>query len=412
MKKIINKKFLVLSICIIVLNLLIKGFLVTSHPNSINPEEIDLITRLSFLKSFDPYSLRYIIVAISSLFTTLSFILLYRITKNLSWSFLSGLLLTYSPWIFIISRYSNFYLVVLSLCISSFLFFYKSKLKYILIFFLIFISGYFLYQNKIFITNNYINDFGAILRLIDFKNLYFTGDYTSSFIRIPKTGFFLLFEFLIFLYGIYTLVFEPCNNKVKRIIFEIFLIGFIWFFITPSNLIISNKSMFIFYSIGLVIAFGYSSLMSKRATVAWFIMPLIICGFIFYQELFYFHFDIKNSSDWGFSEEKISKFLETNAKNLNFVYVSKDASSFIKYLPIFGKNFVTKKVNIIENDWIRDKALTICIKKKVICILKESDLKPIGLGRDNLREKIYYYNGLTAYLILSKESLTINVLNK
>lgn len=408
MKKIINKKFLVLSICIIILNLLIKGFLVTSHPNSIGPEEIDLITRLSFLKSFDPYSLRYIIVAISSLFATLSFILLYRITKNLSWSFLSGLLLTYSPWIFIISRYSNFYLVVLSLCISSFLFFYKSKFRYILIFFLIFISGYFLYQNKIFITNNYINDFGAILRVMDFKNLYFTGDYTSSFIRIPKAGFFLLFEFLIFLYGIYTLVFEPGNNKVKRIIFEIFLIGFIWFFITPSNLIISNKSMFIFYSIGLIIAFGYSSLINKRAYLALFIMPLIICGFIFYQELFYFHFDKKNSTDWGFAEEKISKYLDVNDKNLNFVYVSKDASNFIKYLPIFSKNFAIKKIYIIENDWIRDKAVPKCFEKKTMCIFKDSDIKLSKLDNVNINKQIYYYNGLTAYNIFFQRKSKIN----
>ncbi len=412
MKKIINNKFLVLSICIIVLNLLIKGFLVTSYPNSISPEEIDLITRLSFFKSFDPYSLRYIIVVVSSLFATLSFILLYRITKNLSWSFLSGLLLTYSPWIFIISRYSNFYLVVLSLCISSFLFFYKSKLRYILIFFLILISGYFLYQNKIFITSNFINDFGGIFRLMDFKNLYFTGDYTSTFIRIPKTGFFLFFEVLVFLYGLYKLVLERGNDQIKRIIIEIFFIGLMWFFITPSNLIISNKSMFIFYSIGLVIAFGYSSLMSKKAIVAWFIMPLIICGFIFYQELFYFHFDIKNSSDWGFAEEKISRLLEKNSQNINSVYVSGDASSFIKYLPLFGKNFTNEKIEIVESDWIRDKAMFKCLEKKILCVFKESDLLLTTLEKDDLREKIYYNNGLLAYLILSKESLKTNVLNK
>jgi len=404
MKKITKNKFLILSIFIIVLNIFIKGFLVTSHPNSISPEEIDLITRLSFLKSFNPYSLRYVIVIISSLFATFSFIFLYVITKNLSWSFFSGLLLTYSPWIFIISRYSNFYLVILSVCISLFLFFYQSKLKYIFIFFLIFISGYLLYQSKIFITNNYISDFRAILRLIDFKNLYFTGDYTSSFIRIPKTGFFLLFEFIIFLYGIYTLVFEIGNHKIKKIIFDFFLIGFIWFFITPNNLIISNKSMFIFYSISLVIAFGYSSLLSKKHIYALFFMPLIFCGFVFYQELFYFHFDIKNSSDWGFAEEKISKFLEKNNQNINTVYVSGDASSFIKYLPIFSKNFEIKKINIVENDWIRDKAVIKCFEKKTLCIFKDSDIKLSKFDNTNINKQIYYYNGLTAYVIFSKKN--------
>lgn len=412
MKKEINKKILILTICIIVLNLFIKGFLVTSHPNSINAEEINLISRLSLLKNFDPYSLRYIVVILSSLFASFSFVFLYRITKNLSWSFFSGLLLTYSPWIFILSRYLNPYIIILTICIFIFLFFYKSKLRFIPIFFSIFICGYLLYQNKIFTLDNLIYDYWGIFRLMDFKNLFFVGDYTSTFIRIPKTGFFLFFEVLVFLYGLYKLVLERSNDQIKRIIINIFIIGFVWFFITPSNLIISNKSIFIFYSLSLVIAFGYSSLINNKSIFIWTIIPIIICVFIFYQELFYFHFDKKNSSDWGFAEEKISRLLEKSNQNINLVYVSKDASGFIKYLPLFGKNFINEKIKIVEGDWIKEKAMFKCLEKRILCVFKESDLKPTGLEKDDLRQKIYYNNGLSAYLILSKESLKTNVLNK
>lgn len=404
MKKEINKKILILTICIIVLNLFIKGFLVTSHPNSIGPEEIDLISRLSFLKNFEPYSLRYIVVILSSLFASFSFILLYRITKNLSWSFFSGLLLTYSPWIFILSRYLNLYIIILTVCISIFLFFYKSRLRFILIFFSIFISGYFLYQNKIFTIDNLIYDYGSIFRLIDFKNLYFIGDYTSTFIRLPKTGFFLFFEVLVFLYGLYKLVLERGNNQIKRIIIEIFFIGLMWFFITPNNLIVSYKGIFIFYSLCLVIAFGYSSLIKKKPILVWVVTLMIFCAFISYQELFYFHFDIKNSSDWGFAEEKISRLLEKNRQNIDLVYVSGKASGFIKYLPLFGKNFINEKIRIVENNWISDKAIFKCLENKTVCVFKDDDIKLANLDNDNINKKIYYYNGLTAYVILSKEN--------
>ena len=53
-----------------------------------------------------------------------------------------------------------------------------------------------------------------------------------------------------------------------------------------------------------------------------------------------------------------------------------------------------------------------CLEKKILCVFKESDLLLTTLEKDDLHEKIYYNNGLVAYLILSKESLETNVLNK
>ena len=403
MKKETNKKILILTICIFVLNLLIKGFFVTSRPNSIGPAEIDFISQFPVLKNFNPYSLRYTIVILSSLFAFFSFILLYRITKNLLWSFFSGLLLTYSPWIFILSRYSNLYIIILSICISAFLFFYKSKLRLVLIFLFAFISNYLLYQNRMFKINGLIWDYKSIFRLTDFKNLFFVGDYTSSFIRLPKTGFFLVFEVLVFLYGFYKLVLEHGNNKIKKIIIETLIIGIIWFFITPNDIIVSYKGMFIFFSLSLVIAFGYSSLIKRKPVLAWVATFMILFSFIFYQELFYFHFDKKNSGDWGFAEEKISKMLEKNSQNINSIYVSRDASGFIKYLPLFGKHFKNEKIKFVESDWIKNETMSKCLEKKTLCIFKEGDLKLANLEKDDVDEKIYYYNGLPAYFIISKE---------
>jgi hypothetical protein len=395
-----------LLLILVVANLLFKGFLVHQYPNSLSSEEITIIKSLPFLKGLNNYHwLRLIPVILSTLTSILAYELAYKKTK-LKWlSFIVGLTFAYSPWIFVISRYLNYYIAVTTivLLISYLLSLIRSsyKLSFLLNLSVLLAFRYFC-LNSPWSYKTVVANYGELFKIFDLRNLFFVGDYLSPFIHIPKTGFFLHIEFIPFLFGLVNLMLEKNNREIKKIILYISSLGVIWFFITPENLMISYKGLLIFLGVSLTIAFGYWSLMKKVPAGRFIVLLLLAINIFFYQELFYFHFDRKNSSEWGYAEENISLWLKDNHLSLEHVYVSDDAARFIDYLPYLAKSFDPKKIVILKQDRLQNNWRNDCSGKNRICIVRESDLKLMGLEKNRAKKTINYYNGLPAYFIINR----------
>lgn len=398
---------------VVIANLILKGLLFTKYPNSLSPEEVTNIKLLHLPQSgyVNYYYLRLIPIFLSSLISLLSFIALYQMSNNLLLGFFVGLGLTISPWIFILSRFLNFYIFFLVIVVLIFTFCRQYKIRYIILF--MFLIGFgFLLGTKTFDYKELLSDFPSLIRVLDFKILFFNGDFASSYIRIPKTGFFMYVDFFIFILGIYYLIFYK-NTKIRLLILDLLIIGSVWFFITPANLMITHRSLYLLYAINIAIGLGYyflfQQLFGKKnvsLTLILFAVAIILFNFIYYQELFYCHFDKKNAFAWGYAEEALVKYIEKNETNIKNVYISPRSGKFAEYLTLFSKNTNLYHIYKLQSNNELLPLKTKCLETNNLCILDEDEMERfMNIRRESVTKRIVNFNGLTAYTLLSKNTL-------
>lgn len=408
-----NTELLILMSIIVIANFVLKGLLFTKYPNSLSPEEVINIKLLHLPLSgyINYYCLRLIPISLSFLISLLSFIIFYKVSNNLLLGFFVSLSLTISPWIFILSRFLNFYIFLLFIIVLIYFFFYQNKIKYILT--LIFLIAFTYFMGiRVLSPDNLSSKIQLLMKIVDFKILFFNGDFTSSYIHIPKTGFFMYIDFFIFILGIYYLIFYA-NPKIRLLILDFLIIGLIWSFTTSTYSIATFSSIFILYALNLIIGLGYYFLLQqffikrkKHFVVTLFITTIILFNLIYYQELFYFHFNKKNSFEWGYAEETLTKYIEKNRTNIRDIYISPRSGKFADYFALFSKNISKYNVYKLQSN---NELLPIknkCLDKMTLCILDEGELERfMNIRRESITKKVVSFNGLTAYTLLSKNTL-------
>lgn len=350
------------------------------------------MTKLNLHPAVDNYIVRFIPFILSTLVSLLSFYLVSKVTKNKTKGFFFGICLAISPWIVVLSRFVNPYIFFLFLFVLSLL--PKNKwLRFITA--SLVIIGFKLYLNRLQLS---VFDPRNFFRLTDFRNLFFAGDPPSPSFRIPKTGFFLFFDLIALGLGFYYLI----SSEGLGFFFDLFLFGVFYYFITP-DLIYTYKGLVIFYSLTLVIAYGYYYLTvsswKKNRFLTFIFFFLLLINIAFYQENFYNHFDKKTSYDWGYAETQTVKYIFSRTK-LKKIYLTNESSKLFRYF-----NFFEQKDLQIETFRL-DRFSELCGKTDdTVCVLREHEVGNLGMEKDKIKIKFAHYDGLPMYFLILKEEI-------
>lgn len=377
---------------LIIINFIFKGLLIGRSPNSLSLEEIDFLAKFNFHPAVDDYVVRFIPFILSTLVSLLSFYLISRITKNKMKGFFFGICLAVSPWIVVLSRFVNPYIFFLLLFVLSqlpkkrWLRFMTASL--VILLFKLYLSRF---QLPIFDSDNFF-------RLTDLRNLFFNGDPLSPSFRIPKTGFFLFFDLIALGFGFYYLV----SSKGLGFFFDLFLFGFFYYFITP-DIIYSYKGLLVFYTLTLIIAYGYYYLTvffwKKNKLLTFLLFFLYSMNIAFCQENFYSHFDKKTSYDWGYAETQTVKYVFSRPK-LKKIYLTNESSKLLRYFIFF------KQRSLLTEIFRLDRFSELCGKdNEAVCILREHEVGNLGMEKDEIKIKFAHYDGLPMYFLILKEEI-------
>lgn len=406
--KIISKTpFISVVSALFLINLLFKGIFLYRFPNSISTEEIKNIHRVYSSFSMNPYFFRCISLAASIILVLLTVNYLFKKTKNIPLCIFIGIVLTTSPWIFIMSRAFNFYILMMICVLTIFIVFKKYFYRFTLI--ALILIFFILKVNLNFTIAQIIHpNIDLFFKTIDFKTLFFAGDITSSYLRIPKTGFFLFVDLIALIFGTYSLFVDKRFTSMQEFVISFFGVGVFYFFITPDSVILLYRGLLIFYALSIVIGIGYYALFTflvrKNILLCCLCALLFLINIFYYQELFYSHFDKKNSSEWGYAEERISKVVDLNGPKVKKIIISPDSGNIIPYLPLFAPHNHDVKLVKLPGGF-REFKIAVCLREDTICIFKEHELAFAGIEKEEVKNKVYYFNAIPAYYVISKANL-------
>jgi hypothetical protein len=384
-------------IIVILTNLIIKGFKINQFPNSLSSEEITLIKLFPPLYTFP----RLIPVIASTLISLLIYFFFFKETKNKFMALAIALSLAISPWIFILSRYLNYYLLIL-LAVVLIGFYLPRYVKYI--FSLVFIIGFVSFINQLSIDHlflNAVNNFPGLLKLFSFQTLFFQGDSSSTYIKIPETGFFMYLEFIPLIFGIYLLAKLP--RSLKNTCLYFFIIGLVWFLILPPTALLTYRSLIFLFLLNIIIGIGYYQIFfglfrKNKLVVSFLGLILVVANIFYYQELCYNHFDKFNSSQWNYAEKSFTEYLSANSVWIKTVYITNESGKIFDYISLTPKrHLIIKKVS--PGDLIKSKFQE-CRPVGSLCLVQEREFSLLGLTPENILMKINYANGLAAYDLL------------
>jgi len=395
MKNNIRKFFLIMVIGLII-NLIIKFMLFNHVPNSISSEEIKHMQLLGLQPSLYSFSFRWVPKLLTILIILLSSLLVYIKTKKILLSIITLIILSFSPWLFIIGQVLNLYLFLLLIIILLLVTFGQKKYWVLTTLFLFILFKQWLDLN-LPNSQQIVDTIPSVFRLLDFKTLFFSGDSVSQYLKIPKTGYFLFFDLIPLFVGIYVLLTIQNNKSIGKIISELFIIGLCFFFISQSSSLNIYRGIIIFYSVSLVIAVGYEHLI-HRANYLFkaLIVIIFIFNVFFTYELFYYHFDKKNSFEWGYAE--VNAINQLNNKQIKCINITQESGKLKQYVDFFSKD-VKFKTNLISNSKLEN----VCYaKNNCYCLLREQELEMLGLQKDDIKTIFSHYEGLPVYFLIDK----------
>jgi len=376
-----------------VINFVVKFIIFDSVPNSVSLEEIKNMQLLGLQPILNSFSFRWIPKLLTILIILLSSLLMYIKTRKILLSIITLIILSFSPWLFILGQALNLYLFLLMIVLLLVTFGHKKY--WILITPFIFI----LFKQWLELTlpnfQQIIDTIPLVFRLLDFKTLFFNGDSVSQYLKIPKTGYFLFFDIVPLFIGIYALITNKNNKSLSKTISGLFIIGLCFFFISQAIFLNIYRGIIIFYSLSLVIVVGYEYLLHNAN---YFLKTLIVLIFVFNvfftYELFYYHFDKKNSFEWGYVE--INAINQLNKKQIKCINFTQASGKLKQYVDFFHKD-VKFKINMISDSRLSN----VCYSQnKCHCLLREQELKLIGLQKDSIKIFFNHYEGLPIYYII------------
>lgn len=383
-----------IAVCLIIfLNILMKGFHLGTAPYGIATEELKMFSSLPLHSFFYVVCARVLAAFVSTLIPLLFFFGTKRVSKNTLEAFAVALALTISPWIFILSRFFNPYIFIL--LFEAAVFFFIKNRKYAIIGYLavpliVFIRSLFSFS----VTYRDADIVGNLLQMFDTRTLFFSGDYASFYLRIPNTGFFMFVDILPLIFGIYYCFTSSDWKKYRYFIVSLFLSGLIYFLATPQSLP-TIRANILLLSLTFVIGLGYyyifTALKRYRAALM-LVLLMFIANILFFQELFFHHFDNKNSTEWGYAKLQTINYIK-NHPDIKSIYITRRLGDLEPYFVFLDPSY---RRQYVEDDKIK----AVCSVAVRNCLVKEDQLPLFNRSKEQTRQAFDSYGGLPELFLL------------
>lgn len=386
---------------ILILNIFLRWLLMSHIPNSVAFQEFEILKLIRITPSFGDFTFRLINIIIGALIDAIVLYLIFKKTKNILLGLCVSIVLSLSPWFFVLSGYLNYFLIpiLITVCILAFLpdntFIFLATICILTIY-------------RYFVINHDLSSFKILsvipdlIRLFDLKTLFFEGDPSSTMLRIPLTGFFYYLDLMAFFSGLYYLFSINKNNELKKTLNNLLWLGLLFFIVSPVDLLITQRGELVFLWITITIGLGYYNffriIFRKNVLYIVPLIALLLTNFIFTAELYLNHFDKINSDDWTYAEQTAVEYLMT--KSDTPIYMTNQSDKLYRYWGFL-------KLNNLRVYEIDDNIMKInCQSQKSICIVKEAELPFFDTNKDEITTSFGNDNGLPIYFVLPSKQLS------
>lgn len=311
-------------------------------------------------------------------------ILLTIITRKLKLHPLSTLVLFTSPWTFILAREYN-PLIIGSLLVLFFIFIYEVSWKSLLA--TMFFCFYLWFSQSL----NFIGVINHLKQIEPYVSLihpFFNTVQGQNYLNLPKVGYFLYPSFILFFIGVYA------KNLSK--LFFLIIFSLILFLLFPSNNFIFAGIGFIFIISILVVSGAEIVSKNKFLTVIFIILSII--NFIFFLEVYFWHYQKKFGEERRITELNLVTNLMN--KNIDQVYINPN-NNFDIWYKTYSYHYELPKVNKIlyANEWVDIGSK--CFMPSVVCVLEKDQLSLFSIDENSpLLQKMPLPNGLIRYYVL------------
>ncbi len=327
---------------------------------------------------FIPKSLLYLLTPqqfwILRLFSfTLIIIIISILSYRAKNHFLGLIFLVATPWLFILSKEFNpSVLVFLFLLTINVQILPKKWGNFVIVVYLLF----YFYFNKFSLTN-LLEKAELLKNSLNLTSFFFQSKNMTSYLRIPKIGYFPSLFLPAFLVGLYHVI--KYKKMIKKLIFPI-AVSFIFFFLYPA-------SQFIFAGVGillivqLIIIEGINQLFEvlKNRFVFFIIIAIYIPTSLFFFETYFRHYQIKYSHERRYAKIHL---VEKLIKLANKKIITTKDEEIEKLLTIYSYHYsVPFVVYIEENSW--PKIFNQCGIKGTICVLNENSVDLMKINKDD-----------------------------
>lgn len=392
------KKLLTLAGLLFLVNFITKGLLIKHVPNSLSFQEVGVLQFFKIFPNINDFSSRLVNTFVSSCIISLLFILISKRSKNFTLGLIVSTAVSLAPWFIILSGYLNPYLIPI-LFIILLLNFLPNKIGVFFAAFLFLISFRFLIVSHDILSIRFSLIIPALIKLFDLRTLFFQGDPSSPMLRVPLTGYFFYIDLIAFFSGVYYLFFINKITSLKKDVNIVLFLGLLFFFILPSELLMTQRGELVFLWMSIVIGFGYYyffyTFKKINILLLFGFVFIIFMNFMFTFELLLNHFDKKNSSEWNYAEQTAVKYFVENQDIP--VYMTNQSDKLYRYWNFYKQ----KGMNVFVVTL--DEMKKACIDPKVICVAKEEELSFFNIEKDDSKQKFGNYDGLPMYFVLPSQ---------
>jgi hypothetical protein len=375
---------------------LFKAAAIASSPSGFTSSELEILYSLFRTGSLDLVYLRYFSAFFTSAAAAVVFLFIMREKGDKSLALTVSGVFALSPWSFMLSRSINLYAPLL-FCLTLPLLVRNMNTSL-----LFYMSVVFVFMAA---TWNRMTDPGflngitfiRVLETLDLHKLFFSGEALSATMRMPRTGHFMMVDLLAFFMGSVYLYRSGFWKKHIPYFALLYAGGLMTYFSGKSPFFIFNGAG-VLLILSVIVGFGYHYLwhmdLGRVAPFAKVFLALAVAANLFYyQELFYNHFDRKNSTEWGYANTQMAQYLKSHEeiRSINITDKKEDLQRFLKF---FMPQVKVKSVR--ESD-----LAAVCgDSKKMPCIVKEDELPLLGLDKDKAGNTFYNKGGLPEFFLL------------
>lgn len=385
-----KKRFILFLSAIGLFSFLLRSFRLFAAPAGIGLNEVTLLAPLPFSFHRFAFFFRFASVFASTVSVIVFSLAAYRKTKNVLIALGIAIAFAIAPWSFIYARYINFTVwLVLYLGVAYLLSESWKRLILFAIPLLLFALGK---PFSMLFDPGRLNELSP---LTDLTTLFFAGDQISTFLRTPITGYFLLIDIPALILGCYVIATDKTWRNTIPSLTGTTAIALLYFFLNPQ-LVPAERSGLLLACMTVIIGAGYSVVLEtgkKNKLVPLLFILTLLANLFFYQELFHNHFDRRNSTEWGYAEMSLVRYLDGH-KSIKTVYITTNKEYLNTYLAFFLPRI--KRIPLTENMIPK----TCAEGYNNTCIVKQDELPLLGLDKDKVETKFLNKGGLPEFFML------------
>ena len=295
------------------------------------------------------------------------------------------------PWLFIIAHEFNPLVLIFVFLLSLYLSLpqYKKYLLSVMILFLLFVT----YKYNPFTVKHIVDKLRILPQLFNLTNLFIQMEPISSYLRIPRNGYFS-YIFLVPFIASFFFIDKKHLRKLQDFILPVSF-SFIFFILYPTNhLIFAGIGFLILLSIYIVQAFNQ---ITKNRLIALGCIVIAFGLLGYFIEAYVRQYPMKYSVERSEAKINLMNYIMAHPDRKIILPNDDDLRKLMKY---YGKHADFSNVSFIENERSFMKNVAICKDEVTACVFDDVGIERYKIDKEMSGiEHVTLKNALSVYYV-------------